>query len=196
MPFVAANNQPGVETNSVGGVTTSSVTGFGSATLPLRVSMPAIPVITSSMFDRSPQRYRAVIDQFQVETAERYRPGRDGFTYCNIFVLDVVRAMGAHIPHLGAINMCNWLGTTGRQYGWREVDAATAQAYANTGRPAVTSAGSIGHVQMVVPSTTPFSHERGVSIAQAGRINTNYAPISTIYGSNTLHTRIRYFVHN
>jgi hypothetical protein len=64
------------------------------------------------------------------------------------------------------------------------------------GRPAVTSAGSIGHVQMVVPSRTPFNPQVGVSIAQAGRINTNYAPISTIYGPNTLQTRIRYFIHD
>jgi hypothetical protein len=63
------------------------------------------------------------------------------------------------------------------------------------GRPAVTSAGQIGHVQMVVPSNTPFDPARGVSIAQAGRTNTNYAPISTIYGQSTLNNNIRYFIH-
>ena len=175
----------------------SNSTGAGGAVLPLSPGAAATPVVTSNANDRSPERYRAVVNQFRVETAERYEPFRDGYTYCNIFVLDVTRAMGVHIPHLGAIKMCEWLGTKGAEHGWREVDAETAQLYANLGKPAVTSAGSRGHVQMVVPSRDGgYDPVRGVTIAQAGTRVTNYTHISTIYGANALQNQIRYFVND
>ena len=170
--------------------------GLGLVKLPLAVWTAATPAVTSTQEDRSPERYRAVLDQFRVQTAPRYRPGRDGFTYCNIYVLDATRAMGVHIPQMGAIAMCNWLGTTGAEYGWREVDAETAQRYANEGKPAVTSAGSIGHVQMVSPSRDgDFDPVRGVAIAQAGSIVTNYMHITGIYGSGGMR-QVRYFVND
>jgi len=189
----------------------------GQAILPLEAWRPTTPAITSDIHNRSPQLYRAVVDQFNVETAERYRPFRNGNTFCNIFVWDVTRAMGAEIPHytdpvtgdpmfypdvrgarsMGAIATCQWLSTHGERFGWREVDAQTAQMHANQGRPAITSAGSIGHVQMVVPSSSGgFDPNRGVTIAQAGRINSNYMHISGIYSSATLANRVRYWVHD
>jgi len=67
---------------------------------------------------------------------------------------------------MGAIAMDKWLAEHGGKYGWQEVDARTAQMHANQGRPAVTTAGSIGHVQMVVPSRDgSFDPVRGVTIA-------------------------------
>ena len=174
----------------------STNTGLTRATLPLEIWKPAIPQITSNEDNRSPERYSSVVNQFRVDTAERYRPYRDGYTYCNIFVLDVTRAMGAHIPHLGAIAMCEWLGTTGAEHGWREVDAETAQMHANEGKPAVTSAGSVGHVQMVIPSRDgAYDPVRGVAIAQAGSIVSSYTHISNIYSNNTITNQVRYFIH-
>jgi hypothetical protein len=188
----------------------------GEVVLPLEWWRPTIPVMTNHQGQRNPALYRAVIDQFNVETAERYRPGREGNTYCNIFVWDVTRAMGAELPFytdpttgeprfhpdtqgarmMGAIAMDKWLEEHGAKYGWREVDAATAQMHANTGRPAVTSAGSIGHVQMVVPSQNgAFDPVRGVTIAQAGRTNSNYMHISGIYNAERLNNNIRYWIH-
>jgi hypothetical protein len=97
---------------------------------------------------------------------------------------------------MGAIAMCEWLETHGPAHGWREVDAETAQMHANEGKPAVTSAGSLGHVQMVCPSRDGgFDPIRGVSIAQAGRIVTNYSHISSIYGANALRNSVRYWIH-
>jgi len=99
--------------------------------------------------------------------------------------------------YMGAIATCNWLAEHGERFGWREVDAETAQMHANRGGPAITSAGSIGHVQMVVPSTSGgFDPVRGATIAQAGRINSNYMHISGIYNANTLANRIRYWIHD
>ena len=192
------------------------VTGTGQATLPKEIWKPTIPAVTSNAGARSPELYRAVIDQFNVETAERYEPFRDGYTYCNIYLWDVTSAMGAEIPHytdpgtgepmyypdikgssqMGAIAIDKWLKNHGPDYGWREVDAETAQRYANEGKPAVTTAGSLGHVQVVCPSKDGgYDPVRGPTIAQAGRIVTNYMHISGIYSTNG-NKNVSYFVHD
>jgi len=188
----------------------------GQVKLPVEPWRPTTPAVTSSLGDRSPELYRSVIDQFSVETAERYRPFRDGCTYCNIFMWDVTSAMGAEIPHytdpatgepmyypdvkgansMGAIATDEWLRAHGEAYGWREVDAETAQMHANEGKPAVTSAGSLGHVQVICPSRDGgFDPVRGVTIAQAGRIVSNYTHISGIYSTNALTNNVRYWIH-
>jgi len=191
--------------------------GIGQVTLPVEHWRPTTPAVTSGEENRSPELYRAVIDQFRVETAERYRPFRDGSTYCNIFMWDVTSAMGAEIPHytdpatgeprfypdikgttsMGAIATSDWLGTHGLTYGWREADALTAQMHANEGKPAVTSAGSLGHVQIICPSRDgSFDPIRGVTVAQAGRIVSNYTNISSIYSASALANNVKYWIHD
>jgi len=63
--------------------------------------VPANVPLKSAASERSPALYDAVIDQFVVEKNPRYRRDQQGKgeTYCNIFVWDVTRAMGAEIPH-------------------------------------------------------------------------------------------------
>lgn len=189
----------------------------GWAIVPSEAWKPTSPAIVSTQNDRSPQRLRQIIDQFNVETSERYRPYRRGRdTYCNIFLWDVTSALNCEIPHfvdpvtgnprkypdiegaieLGAVQIEDWLVRFGSAYGWREVDAATAQEYANNGRPAVTTAGSLGHVQVVCPSNnSEFDTIRGVTVAQAGSRNTGYTHISGIYGSASM-GKVRYFIHD
>lgn len=190
-------------------------TGTGEVVLPLEIWKPTTPAIVNVEGERDPLLYRAVLDQFNVETAARYRPFRNGYTYCNIYVWDATSAMGAEIPHyidpatgapryypdikgtheLGAIAIDKWLRTYGESYGWREVDAATAQSYANMGKPAVTTAGEIGHVQMVCPSADGgYDELKGVTVAQAGAKVANYTYITNIYGAGSL-KNVRYFVH-
>jgi len=190
--------------------------GMGQVRLPLEFWRPTTPAVTSVEGNRSPELYRSVIDQFRVERAERYKPFREGNTYCNIFVWDVTSAMGAEIPHytdpatgepryypdirgarsMGATATCEWLRTHGQTYGWREVDAETAQMHANQGKPAMTSAGSLGHVQIICPSRDGgFDPVRGVTIAQAGSRVTNYSHISSIYSANALNNNVRYWIH-
>ena len=172
--------------------------GSGQVVLPVGHWRPTTPAVTSGEENRNPELYRAVIDQFRVETAERYRPFRDGNTYCNIFMGDVTRAMGAEMPDsMGAIAIDNWLKTDGQASGWREVDAETAQMHANRGKPAVTSAGSLGHVQIICPSRDgKYDPVRGVTIAQAGRIVTNYSHISSIYSASALANNVKYWIHD
>ena len=198
------------------GTNTSSISGPGGAILPVEAWRPTIPAVTSDIDNRNPGLYRSIINQFNVETAERYRPGRNDSTYCNIFVWDVTRAMGAEIPHytdpatgepryypdtkgaksMGAIATDEWLQKYGQDYGWREVDAGTAQMHANEGKPAVTSAGSLGHVQVVCPSYDgKYDNIRGATVAQAGRIVSNYTNISSIYGTAS-QQNVKYWIHN
>ena len=174
-------------------------------------------MVTSDLQSRSPERYRATIEQFHVNYAERYRPFRNGNTYCNTFVWDVTSAMGAEIPlytdpatgeprqypdikgakSMGAIAMDRWLSEHGEAYGWRRVDAETAQLSANKGIPAVTTAGDMGHVQIVCPSRDGgYDPIRGVTVAQAGRIVTNYTHITSIYGGNSLQNNVKYWVND
>ncbi len=185
---------------------------FGGSTneamTPFSASKPANPAITSKQGQRSPQLYRNVIGQFQVETNPRYAVNKKGNndTYCNIFLWDVTRAMGAEIPHyvdpvslearsypdtsgakeLNANGIYDWLGTKGADYGWVQVTPEQAQQYANQGLPVVTAwknpEGGHGHVQVVTPSADgQYNASRGVTIAQAGRTLTSYKPITDIY---------------
>ena len=193
-----------------------NTTGTDGTVAPVEQWKPTVPAIAGNTSFRNPDLYRAVINQFQVETTERYRPFRDGNTYCNIYVWDVTRAMGAEIPlytdpetgapryypdikgakSMGAIAMDQWLSEHGSKYGWFEVGAEAAQKHANLGKPAVTTAGSLGHVQIVCPSKDgEYDPIRGVAIAQAGRIVTSYTHISGIYGSNSLNSKVRYWIH-
>ncbi len=178
------------------------------AMTPFSASKPANPVVTSQKGARNPSIYRNVIDQFQVEANPRYAVNKRGKndTYCNIFLWDVTKAMGAEIPHyvdpqtlearaypdvsgakeLNANGIYDWLGTKGADYGWVQVTPEQAQQYANQGLPVVTAwknpEGGHGHVQVVCPSEDgTYQASRGVTVAQAGRTLTGYTPITKIY---------------
>lgn len=100
--------------------------------------------------------------------------------------------MGAEIPHwwkgreLDANSVNAWLSSNGKTYGWQKVDAKTAQAYANAGRPSVASwrppasgGGGIGHLSMVRPGSITAS---GPASAQAGARNFNMGHIANGFG--------------
>lgn len=162
------------------------VVGNKNPNHPMRSLLNRIPSIalnariTSATGQRSPALYDAVLDQFEVETNPRYAP-RHGKTYCNIFIWDVTRAMGAEVPFwtkdgepasrvVGGSRMMNtnamahWLETKGLERGWRRTTESRAIAAARRGEPAlairINPAGH-GHVAMVRPS-------RALVLAQAG----------------------------
>lgn len=124
---------------------------------------PINALLTNDIGNRSAYNYFKVIEQFEVEKSARYEPGT--WTYCNIFVWDVTRAMGAEIPHwVIKINndgrsamdsngiftverenrkemlvneTVDWLKQHGETYGWRRIDARMAQQMANEGHPSI-----------------------------------------------------------
>ena len=197
------------------GGSSTSVLSSGAGYIPAAASIPTEPAITSDVYNRDNDLYRAVIDQFDVENSERYSTEK-GSTYCNIFVWDVTSAMGAEIPHyynaetgnpmtysdaganeMTANAMYKWLHQYGEQHGWFEVSAEEAQTLANDGHPVVTAlykSSGHGHVQVVCPSKDgEYNEELGVTIAQAGRNLHNYCYITDIYNASL--SRVSYFAH-
>ena len=100
------------------------------------------PPLTNTAANRSAAALEQVISQLAVGYNPRYLPG-GGFTYCNIFVWDVTRALDCPIPHwitaAGAIAApaapgafeininggCDWMAKYGvAAHGWRKIDAA------------------------------------------------------------------------
>lgn len=193
-----------------------------TAAYPYEAWRACTPAVTNSAGQRSASSYSAVIDQFRVETNERYANNKRGTgdTYCNIFLWDVTSAMGAEIPHyvdadtgeiraypdvkgaqeLTANRTYNWLLTHGERYGWVEVSAEQAQAHANRGAPAITSwynsSGGAGHVQVIRPLAAgeDYDPQRGVKVAQAGskRLNQTYA--NDIFSDRAM-SELKYFIH-
>lgn len=191
-----------------------------NATIPDSPWKAVYPSIVGDVQNRNAATYRAVIDQFNVESNPRYRVNRQGKndTYCNIFLWDVTRAMGAEIPHyidpatkapmygnkseggqaMSANRIYDWLHDVGGQYGWHKVTPEMAQNLANQGRPVVTAkknTGGHGHVQMVCPSNNGmYDPSRGVTIAQAGSNLYNYKHIGDMYSDSNV-SKFTYFAH-
>lgn len=171
------------------------------AIAPYSTDRDSKPRITSNESNRSPGLYNAVINQFNVERNPRYAVNQKGTgdTYCNVFVLDVVKAMGAELPRTNANGIYNYLTTKGQESGWVRVTPDQAQLYANMGMPVVTAirnlnGGSHGHVQVVRPSANgAYDPERGVVIAQAGRRLMNYAYITDVYDESL--PQVVYYAH-
>ena len=61
---------------------------------------PAFPPLTSGTARREAALTSAIIEQFRVEDAKRYQPDEFG-TRCNLFLSDVTRALGCHVPSCG-----------------------------------------------------------------------------------------------
>lgn len=154
------------------------------------------------------QQYDKVLAQFNVEHNPRYLPGEN--TYCNIFVTDATRAMGAEIPHwvnadgspaapgtrgaheLDANATVNWLEQHGDAYGWRQVSPSEAQQMANDGRPAVAvmeKPGAIGHVAVVRPGQ--YNPNQGCALANVGAHNLSRDTTRGGFGT----TKVEYWVH-
>lgn len=147
--------------------------------------------ITNEPGDRDPRVYDAVLNQFAVGYNSRYvqRPGK---TYCNVYVWDATKAMGAEIPHwvdkngnpvavntgseLNANRTIEWLEKHGVEKGWREVSVEEAKTLADKGQPVVATwknpdPSSPGHVAMVRPGE--YTASDPPHIAQAGGKNFN-----------------------
>ncbi|HEX8825812.1 MAG TPA: peptidoglycan-binding protein [Archangium sp.] len=160
--------------------------------------IPVDAPVRGNPSNRNAHTYNEVLNQFAVGNNPRYTP-RGGNTYCNIFVWDATRAMGAEIPHwvdgagnptgvgkgreLNANATVDWLHQNGARHGYRQVSAAEAQQLANQGHPAVAvwkNPGGIGHVAMVRPGEVTG---QGPAIAQAGSKNFNNGHVKDSFGS-------------
>jgi hypothetical protein len=156
---------------------------------------------------RGPQAYRSVLQALDPAGNPRYT-ARDGRTFCNIFVWDATRALGAELPHWvfadggiapaeapGATRTnCNilfrWLRAHGGRYGWRTVGPDEAQAAANRGEPTIAlwknPEGPHGHTAFLLPAGTG-----GPRFAQAGERNFLDGSFADSFGSRT----VEYWTH-
>jgi hypothetical protein len=146
--------------------------------------------------DRRQELLNEVIDQFHVENNPRYmREKESDRPFCNIFVSDVTRALGAEIPHwvkgkeLDTEGMRLWLNNQGKLNGWRRVSAAEAQRNADEGRPSIVY--GPGHIAVVRPGGNPSNP----AIAQAGNHNYNRAQVSKGWPPNDV-PKWEYFIHD
>ena len=214
------NMEIGTSDSGIGETVCEAPETVGSQVLPENAWVAASPAITGDKSCRSADLLNKIIGQFDVETSARYQPHKHGSdTYCNIFVWDATSALGAEIPHyidaatgsprqypdvkgaaeLGANGTYDWLAGYGKKYGWTEVSASEAQNYANSGYPAVTAwrntSGGAGHVQIVCPSKDgKYDPVRGVTVAQAGSNNHEYAYLSSTFSSSRI-PQVKYYVH-
>jgi hypothetical protein len=137
---------------------------------------PVTAPLTNGSDNRTPQRYAAVLEQFEIEKNPRYQPVGDK-TFCATLTWDVTRALGCEVPHwvfgkeISANDLEAWFATAGRRQLWREVIEAEAMETANKGLPTVVNyrnkSGGHGHVAMLRPQVLS---DIGPQIAQAGTI--------------------------
>lgn len=150
--------------------------------------------------DRSPAQLRAVVEQFEVGTCERYRkrdldgkPGDE--TCCNYFLREVCIALGCLMPRLRANAIFDFLlkGETNGN-GWTQVRQAwIARALANAGYPVVVAWENPmgpGHVGIVVPSRSELDKDT-TFIAQAGAVNFAYGRLEQGFGNKP----VAFFTH-
>lgn len=157
--------------------------------------------ILSSEGNRSPDLLNRLLDQFHVETEERYRSYVDPktgklVTWCNIYTWDVTSAAGCEVPHwvpnpehatdpskparreLNAYALEDWFKTDGIANGWRAVDELAAQANAEAGRISVAIGG--GHINVLRPKRN--GDPAGTYCAQAGKTNFAYGRLTSGFG--------------
>lgn len=171
------------------------------------------PPLTNAPGQRDPAIYSQLINQFAVGGNPRYI-GVPGTTYCNIFVWDVSRAMGAEVAHWvdqagdtaipgahGANEIVinagvNWMLNFGIvTHGWRKATPQEAQDAANLGLIAVVmwknpSAGHHGHTAVVRPGSI---NANGPFIAQAGLHNFNMGHVVDSFATRS---PLQYFCHD
>jgi len=151
--------------------------------------------------ERSPLLLVDVVQQFQVESAERYRArdvtgdGRPE-TFCNRFACDVAEAAGVPLPYMLVNDLVMWLATApGRLAGWQQVEEADARRAAELGELAVACYynrnGGHGHIAVLVPPR-PGDAPCRTYIAQAGAHNFSHGTLQSGFGG----LPVSFFLHN
>lgn len=166
------------------------------------ISLSIVPPLINTSSERSAEALATVIDQFEVETAQRYRVRDvtgDGKkeTFCNVYTSDVTAALSAPISHfLGGKwqdvhDNALWLQDPENK--WVRCFAEFAQRRANQGFPSVVvwSATEPGHGHIAV--LRPSDAGSGIWISQAGARNYRRAPLAAGFGTRS---PLQFFTHD
>lgn len=160
--------------------------------------------ITNAPGNRSPEKLRAVLEQFDVTGAERYRrnhrcPPTNLCTWCNRFVSDATKALGCPIPHQKANDFQDWFEKKGPALGWSPCARADVKFHLEMGHPVVVNywnPNGRGHVAMVVKPALgehQANYAKGMLFfAQAGAINSLEVPEGWVF---TKGTKVSFWSH-
>lgn len=160
------------------------------AWLPLDYTKAPYPPLTGGSAYRSAEVLRAIVDQFDVEHAERYRR-RDVTgdavpeTFCNVFLADVTSALGCAVPRFLANAQIAWLRASTFGHGWRECSRRDASERARMGFPVVVAwanPSGPGHVAIAVPTRFDPDDAERLEVAQAGSTNFARGPLERGFG--------------
>lgn len=172
--------------------------------------LPVEPPLRGEPGKRSRGVLLSVVAQFNLETAERYRPvhrllsngelASDSF--CNVFLWDVTKALGCEVPHWvdrvtgrpagvgaqGAVeyranDVVGWLEAHGREYGWQLCTRGEASAAAERGEVAIVVWRNPNPEKPGhVALVVPAVSPGAVFIAQAGAHNFTSEPLERGFG--------------
>lgn len=154
---------------------------------------------TSTRELRSAEQLLLVTRQFGVTWQPRYQPTPIA-TYCNIYAIDVLEAMGVLAPRhwvdaidghptpvgtgeeLSANKLCTWFAHHGTEFCWSLASEEDARANAQAGRPSLAlwrnpDPKHSGHVAVVIPDARSATY-----LAQAGRSNSDCVALKDIFG--------------
>jgi hypothetical protein len=195
---------------------------------PSKRVLPLKGYLTNNEENRDAYEYSKIINQFRVDSSKRYAVSKGldkDTTYCNIFVWDVTRAMGAEIPHwiqirdpkessavdnngdfigdansrdeLNVNKTMDWLKKNGKTYGWKHITSIEAQRIANEGHPtvAIWSNPKGGHGHIAMVRPGLDEDPRGEAIAQAGALVVNANHIQKGFNLKKLPKVIDYWYH-
>lgn len=165
-----------------------------------------MPVVADPRY-RSSEQIINVINYLNVGDSKNKRFWRDTATYCNIFAVDVMRALRAPLPHWLNKNEINanatftWLSDS--KNGWKAVSPSDAARAAKQGIPGVAvwknPTGSSGHIAVIRPDT-PDNRLDNPQIAQAGWVNYVSTDVETGFGTDNSQLKakrpIKYFIYD
>ena len=180
--------------------------------------------LTNDVDNRSAYHYFKVIEQFEVESSPRYEPGTKTYCNIFawdvtramgaeiphwVIIGDKSGASAVDIDgkfkveakkreELKVNQTVSWLKNHGKTNGWRRVDARMAQQMANDGHPTIAvwenpDPESSGHITVVRPGS--IGDDRGVAIAQSGRLVLDARHIKTGFNDPDLEKPIQYWYH-
>lgn len=146
---------------------------------PINFGLPCKPYIKNTKGSRSARAYLAVVGQFAIDTNPRYTP-RDGMTFCNIFMQDVLAALDVPFVYQCANDHYAWFASTGKSCGWKEVSMKEAGKRAQEGYPtiAVLRRSGHGHVRVIIPRKTTDIKKYKLAYAQAGSSCYSYRAVN------------------
>lgn len=165
------------------------------------ISLVLSPPLVNTDTERDDRELVALVNQFDVEFAERYQireiEGKRA-TFCNVYVSDLTHALCAPIPHwldgrwqLVGDN-AEWLRKP--ENGWTPALPKAAQTLADTGHPSVVvydpADKAHGHIALLVPS----NGQNGVWITQAGARNYRRCPLMAGFGKFA--DSVQFFTHS